>query len=129
MNKSELKTYYKEISSALICPAKQKKAFIDDFKANVDEYLANFPDADMDKIKAEFGTAQEIASSFIINSDTAKIKKKLDMRKLILIAVVIALAIYLVFVVISLIDVHTEAHGYMQEAIMMINTFTGGELL
>lgn len=129
MNNKQLKSYYKEISSALICSAKQKKAFMNELKSDIDEYLAACPQADMDKIKAEFGTAQEIASSFLTGSDTAEIKKKLDIRKLILIAVVIALVIYLAFVVISLIDVHTEAHGYIEEGIMMINTSVGGELL
>ena len=129
MNNKQLKSYYREISSALICPQKQKKAFMRDFKNNIDEYLSTCPEADMDKIKAEFGTAQEIASSFVWGSDTAEIKKKLDIRKLLIIAVIIALAIYLAFVVISLIDVHTEAHGYIDEGIMMISTLTGGEIL
>ena len=129
MNNKQLKSYYREISSALICSQKQKKAFIRDFRTNVDEYLSAYPEADLDKIKAEFGTAQEIASSFVWGSDTAEIKKKLDIRKLILVAVVIALVIYLAFVVISLIDVHTEAHGYIEEGIMMINTSVGGALL
>lgn len=129
MNNKQLKSYYKEISSALICSAKQKKAFMNELKSDIDEYLATCPQADMDKIKAEFGTAQEIASSFITGSDTAEIKRKLDIRKLLIIAVIIALAIYLAFIVISLIDVHSEAHGYIQESVMMVSTLVGGELL
>ena len=128
MNKSELKKYYNEISTVLICERKQKKAFIKDLSANVDEYLAVCPEADIDKIKAEFGTPEEIASSFIANSDTIKIKKKLDIKKLILIAVVVALAIYLAFIIISLIDVHTEAHGYMEEGVVILNMLTGGDV-
>lgn len=129
LNNKELKFYYKEVSSALICSQKQKKAFMNDFKSEVEDYLSAYPQADIDNIKAEFGTAGEIASSFIMSSDTAEIKKKLDIRKLLIIAVATALVLYLIFVVTSLIDVHTEAHGYIQESIMMINTIMGGELL
>ena len=127
MNNKELKKYYNEIFSALICDRKQKKAFLNDFSANVDEYLTACPEADIDKIKAEFGTPEEIASSFIANSDTIKIKKKLDIKKLILIAVIIVLTIYIAFIIISLIDVHTEAHGYMEEGVVIINTLTGDD--
>ena len=127
MNKAELKGYYAEISDKILCDRKQKSAFIKELKANIDEYLTINPEADIDNIKEEFGTAEEIANSFITNSDTTKIKKMLDYKKLMLLAIVIALLIYLAFVVISLIDVHTEAHGYIEEGIMMINTFIGGE--
>lgn len=126
MNKAELKEYYAEISDKILCDRKQKSAFIKELSSDIDEYLTLYPEADMDKIKAEFGTAEEIASSFINNSDTAKIRKMLNFKKLMLLAVVIALLVYTVFVVISLIDVHTEAHGYMQEGIMMISVLKGG---
>lgn len=129
INMTELKVYYSEISKAVVCPKKEKAAFLAELKSNVEEFISLTPEADIDMIKAEFGTAEQIASSFIVNADAAAIKKKVDIRKLILIFLAIVLAVYLAFVVISLIDVHTESHGYMQEGIMMINTFTGGELL
>ncbi len=127
--KNELKAYYSEIEKNIICDRKQKSAFMAELKANIDEYLATEGETDMEKIKAEFGTPEMIAASFLSGSDAAAIKKKLNIRKIILIAIVIALAIYLAFVIISLIDVHTEAHGYMEEGIMMISTIKGGGTL
>lgn len=127
--KNELKAYYSEIEKNIICDRKQKSAFMAELKANIDEYLATEGETDLEKIKAEFGTPEMIAASFLSGSDAAAIKKKLNIRKIILIAIVIALAIYLAFVIISLIDVHTEAHGYMEEGIMMISTIKGGGTL
>lgn len=127
--KNELKAYYSEIEKNLICEHRQKTAFMAELKANIDEYLAISPDADIERIKAEFGTPDEIASSFIGNSDVQTIKKRLDIKKSILIAIALALAIYLAFVVISLIDIHTEAHGFIEEGIMMISTLKGGGIL
>ena len=126
MNNTQLKAYYKEIEKLLVCDRKQKNAFISELKANIDDYVSNCPEADIDKIKAEFGTPEIIAESFLSNSDAIAIRKKLNIKKCILIALAIALIIYLAFVVISLIDVHTEAHGYMQESIMMISALKGG---
>ena len=129
MNKKELKEYYNEIEKILVCDRKQKTAFMAELKANIDEYLAIEGEADIEKIKAEFGTPEMIAASFLSGSDAAAIKKKLNIKKSILIAIVIALAIYLAFVIISLIDVHTEAHGYMEEGIMLISTLKGGDII
>ncbi|MBQ7296035.1 MAG: hypothetical protein IJW86_10790 [Clostridia bacterium] len=127
--KNELKAYYSEIEKNLICERRQKSAFMAELKANIDEFLAISPDADIERIKAEFGTPEEIADSFISNSNAGVIKKRFDIKKSILIAIALALVIYLAFVVISLIDVHTEAHGYIEEGIMMISAFKGGAVL
>lgn len=129
MNKTELKAYYSEIEKLLVCDRKQKTAFMTELMANIDEYIATVGEINMDSIRAEFGTPEVIAESFLINSDAVTIKKKLDIKKRILIAIAIALMIYLAFIVISLIDVHTEAHGYMQESIMMISILKGGSIL
>ncbi len=129
MNKKDLKEYYCEIEKLLVCDRKRKLAFMADLKANIDEYLAIFPDSDIEKIKTEFGTPEVIAESFLSNSNAAAIKKKLDIKKCILMALIIALAVYIAFVIISLIDVHTEAHGHIEEGIMMINTVSGGVAL
>lgn len=129
MNKTELKAYYSEIEKLLVCDRKQKTAFMTELMTNIDEYIATVGETDIDSIRAEFGTPEVIAESFLMNSDAVTIKKKLDIKKCILIAIVIALVIYLAFVVISLIDVHTEAHGYIEEGIMMISTLKGGAVL
>lgn len=129
MNNSELKAYYKEIEKLLVCDRKQKDEFMFALKADIDEYIATVGETDIESIRAEFGTPEKIAESFLSNSDALTIKKKLDIKKCIIIAVVVALLIYLAFVIISLIDVHTEAHGYIEEGIMMINTLIGGDSL
>lgn len=129
MNNTELKAYYKEIEKLLVCDRKQKTAFMAELQANIDDYIADVGKTDMASIRAEFGTPETIAESFLSNSDALAIKKKIDIKKCILIAIVVVLLIYLAFVVISLIDVHTESHGYMQEGIMTINTLVGGGLL
>ena len=126
MNSKELKEYYKEIERLLVCDCKQKSAFMAELRANIDDYIATVGETDIESIRAEFGTPEKIAESFLSNSDALTIKKKLSIRKCIVIALAAALLIYLAFVIISLFDVHTESHGYMQESIMMINALKGG---
>lgn len=126
MNNTDLKEYYREIEKLLVCQRKQKADFMSALKADIDEYIATVGQADIENIRAEFGTPEKIAESFLSNSDAVTIKRKTDLRKCIVAAVIVALVIYFAFVIISLVDVHTEAHGYIEEGIMMINTLTGG---
>ena len=122
--------YLSKVSKALICDKKQKKAVLDQLRADVEDYLSENSEATVADIEGCFGTPESIAASFMENVDTVKLKRSLDLKKIIVIAVVIALAIYALFVVISLIDVHDEAHGYFEEGIMMIkNNIAGGELI
>lgn len=123
----ELKLYFKDVTDKLICDRKQKKYFIECLKNDVKDFLAQTPDATLKQVEAVFGTPEVIAQSFMENSDSTEIKRKLDIKKIITAAIIIALLIYLVFVIISLIDVHTEAHGYFEEGILMFNSILKGE--
>lgn len=125
----QLKEYYSEVSKALPCSVKQKKIFLAQLKNDVDTFLLDSPDASVEEIKLRFGTAQSIAESFIYSSDFTSLKKATDIKKILLIGVIVALAVYLAFVIISLIDVHTEAHGYFREGFMLIDSFREVNLL
>ena len=110
--------YVSSVSSLIICPLKQKKAFLAELRSDVENFLVETENATKKDIEKFFGTPESIASSFISNTDSAKIKRKISIKNIIILAVVLALLIYLAFVVISLIDVHTESHGYFEEGIV-----------
>ena len=113
-----LNEYISSVSSLIICPLKQKKAFLAELRSDVENFLVETENATKKDIENFFGTPESIASSFISNTDSAKIKRKISIKNIFIIAVILALLIYLAFVVISLIDVHTESHGYFEEGIV-----------
>ncbi len=125
----ELKKYYSRVSKTVFCSRKQKKEFIQQLKENVEEYVADTPDATIEDIKNSFGTPETIAESFMVNTDSAKIKKQIQIKKMIFIALIVALGIYALFVVLSLIDVHTEAHGYFEEGFLTVGNIIEGGML
>lgn len=125
MNKitqKDLNSYYSLISRSLICSKKQKAAFLGELKTSVEEYLCENEGATAEDVYAFFGTPAEIAGSFMENNSAEKLKKGLGVRRMVFIALAVALLIYLAFIVISLIDVHSEAHGYMKQEIMAVDT-------
>ncbi len=133
MNKSlicQLDSYYKEITDYLICSKKEKSSFIKELKTDIDEFILSFPEAAYEDIISTFGTPREIADSFISLAKTEDIRKRLDIRKLITGLLLAAFIIYLLFIIISLIDVHTESHGYFEEGFLFIQKIvTGGGVL
>ncbi len=116
----KLDCYYKEISSRVTCSAKQKRSFIRELKCEVEEFIRNSPEAGIDDIKSVFGTPSEIAESFTVNITAEEEKKIFTVRKIVLYSAAAFLLVWILFAVISLIDVHTEAHGYFSEGVLYI---------
>ncbi len=127
---SLLNGYISSVSSQLVCSPKLKKAFLSELRADVSAYLSQEENPTREKIECIFGSPEMIASSFISHSDSTEIRKKTSLKKIITVAVIVALIIYLAFVVISLIDVHTEAHGYFEEGIVSasVSIMKGGRI-
>lgn len=130
VTEKELKNYYSQISRLLLCGRKQKKDFLCQLEENVSEYLADTPDAAMEDIEKAFGTPESIGDSFTVNTDSLRLRKQIQIKKLLIVAVIVALIIYALFVLLSLIDVHTEAHGYFEEGFLAVSyMIKDGELL
>ena len=123
INEHELNIYFRDISKQLKCPHNQKKTFMEELKINVDEFLRVKQSVCMKDIYKEFGTPDEIACSFSELSESRKSNKTLI--KLIVFFIACILVVYIVFVIVSLIDVHEEAHGYLQDGFLVIEAVWG----
>lgn len=113
-----LNEYISSVSSRLVCPSKQKKDFLNQLSDAVELYISEKENATKEELEGVFGSPESIASEFISNTDSKELRRKISLKKFVVIAVTLALLIYFAFVVISLIDVHTEAHGYFEEGIV-----------
>ncbi len=116
----ELKDYYLQIDRLTLCDRRRKKEFLCQLKENVEEFISDLPEATMQDVEKTFGTPEAIAESFTANTDGVQIRKQVKLKKVLVMAVIAALIIYALFVVISLIDVHTEAHGYFEEGFLTV---------
>lgn len=128
MNNAEerrLAAYYAEIASLLPCGRREKSRLLRELKADVNEYLAASPDAAPETVAAVFGTPEQIAESALQSVAPVSLRRRLTLKRAMLLALVVIVLAYLIFVVVSLIDVHTEAHGYFTEGILRIVTEIG----
>ena len=120
-----LRDYCADVSALLPCGRREKNALLRELRQNVEDYLADAPDAPPETLLSVFGTPEQIAESMLQTVQPAALRKKLTLKKAVLLALLAAVLIYAAFVVVSLIDVHTEAHGYFTEGILRIAAVTG----
>lgn len=106
------KKYIKEINSFLICDFGTRNKFIGDLKSDIDEYIENNSVTDFDSVYNHFGEPQNIAKGFLETADTKKIKRKMNITKVAVTAIIIALVMFGVFLAINLIDAHQDYTGY-----------------
>ena len=121
-----LQGYYAEVSSLLPCDRREKHALLRDLRASVEEYLTEKPFASPETLLSVFGTPEQIAQSALQTADAGVIRKRLTLKKAVLLALLAVVLIYAAFVAASLIDVHTEAHGYFSEGFLRITRMWGG---
>ncbi len=79
-----LKRYYRGIRKELPCSRKMRNQILQQIQENVNLYLEQNPSADFDAVQKHFGTAQEIASSYIDDQNTSELLCKIRLKKKVL---------------------------------------------
>lgn len=73
--------YLKEVQDALICPDKEKKRFLADFRENVYSCYADEPDMTEENLRERFGSPEEISDSFVHDEDPSVVRKTLSFNR------------------------------------------------
>lgn len=108
----DVKIYIKEVKSLLICDYKTQKKFIGDIKSRIDEHIESGCVKNIDDIYKQIGTPQDIAKAFFENADVKKVKKKMNITRIILIGIIAALLMLAGTLIIEIIDGHSSNNGY-----------------
>lgn len=114
----ERKQYLKEISSSLVCSAKDRKRFINDLNDNIDEFINTHPEANIDELKNAMGTSQEIAEEFMANASPKEIKKRISAIRILIISIVIIVLIMVIFLITIFIDSFRANRGHFNNTII-----------
>lgn len=110
--KKDLKKYIKDINSYLICDCGTRNKFISDLKSDIDEYIESKSITDFSAVRNHFGEPRDIAKGFLETADTKKIKRKMNITRVALIAVIVALVMWGIGITVELIDAHRDYAGY-----------------
>lgn len=120
MTDKDVKNYLADISRYLVCTNRQKKIILEDIEISVWDYIENANVNDISVVYKHFGSPEVIAKTYLADlANPADVKKALGKKKLLIVAVVTALVVALLIwgigVIITLIDHHNEDPGYIVE--------------
>lgn len=101
LNKA-ISDYISDVRKNLICNNKLKKQIINDFRNSVLDFAETRKITDINEIYAHFGTPEEVARTHLIDADPIKIKNATNMKKVLLTAAIIAIALYVSAIMIAL---------------------------
>ncbi|MBQ6863609.1 MAG: hypothetical protein IJO14_05165 [Clostridia bacterium] len=115
LTEKEIKTYISDVGNNLFCSRKQKKQILADIKNEVLTYAENKRITDINEIYAHFGTPEEIAKAYIADAEPQNIKKAINIRKLLVAAVAIVLAMLAITFIIAIVDSHNANAAYFTD--------------
>ncbi len=104
IQKNEVDKYIKAICKQIPYKTNETKKFIDDLKANINNYVEDNQVKDIAEIKLQFGTEEEVANAFLEMVDTKTVKRKISIKRLITVLIIAVIAIWGIGVTISVID-------------------------
>ncbi|MBE6786109.1 MAG: hypothetical protein E7538_07765 [Ruminococcaceae bacterium] len=109
MIEKDIKIYLHAIDNNLVCPKKQKKTILEDIEASIRDYIENENITDISQLYSHFGSAEEIAKTYLADFVTpADIKRAVNKKKALIIGVIVALIIWLLGVCIAVYDAHDD---------------------
>lgn len=122
VSKRELRKYLRQIKAELLCPCKERNRILGDLKESISGYLDEHPEATIESVRAFFGSAQQIAASYVEELPTPELMQKLKLRRNILryvVAIVgsaalLCVALWIATIVTALISVHNSSDPHVE---------------
>lgn len=108
----EKRKYLNEVRSYFISDQGTRNKFIRDLKSDIDGFIEENAVTDFKSVYDRFGKPQDIAKGFFENADIKKIKRKMNITRVVLIAVVMALVMFAAFLTVELINANWDHTGY-----------------
>ncbi|MBQ6863602.1 MAG: hypothetical protein IJO14_05130 [Clostridia bacterium] len=111
----DIEKYLSQVKSYLHCKKADKDVILEDIRTAVFEFSEEFAIESIDDIYRRFGTPEEIAKAYLSDAEPSNIKKAINIRKVIIAAVIAVIVIYLGIMIFVAVDAHNETHGYFTE--------------
>lgn len=122
VSQSELKKYFHSIKKALRSTPGEKKHLLAALQSDVEEYLAENPEASMDDVVSHFGTPETIGMEHIQELPVEEVSKRINSatfnKKAVMIALVVVVVLVFVYLLaITLITLDHSSQYYDEEII------------
>ena len=102
----EIEKYLSEIRVSLVCSSKLKNEIISEIEGFVYDFAEHKEIRDISEIYEHFGTPEEMAKTYLSQADPKEIKRAVNVRKVVVIGITVALLMLAGSLLISLMDAH-----------------------
>ena len=107
----DIEKYLSQVESYLHCKKEARIAILADIREAVFEFAENNEVHSIDDIYKRFGTPEEIAKAYLSDAEVQNIKKAINIRKLLVAAIVASLLIFTSIMIGIFIDSHNDRNG------------------
>ncbi len=111
ITQKEINRYIKDIKKELLYSSKQSREFLAGLRQNVCDFAAENENADMAQVTEQFGTPEDIAATFFEQYSKDDIKRKVNIRRVVVAAVVAIVMMFATAMITIIIDTHGDGHG------------------
>ncbi len=118
ITQKQINKYIKDIKKELLYGTRESRQFLKELKQNVTDYAEENQNADMAQVTEQFGKPEDIAATFFEQYGKEDIKKKVNIRRVVIVALTIAITMFIIALAIELIDAHRTGMGYYSEEIV-----------
>ncbi len=107
----DIEKYLSQVKAYLPCKKSDKVVILADIRQAISEFAENSDIQSIDDIYKRFGTPEEIAKAYLSDAEPKKITNAINIRKVVIAAVVAALLVFTGFVTAVFLDLHGDSHG------------------
>lgn len=115
----ELRAYQKEIRRLLLVKTKASAGFLSELENNMMDYAEANHITDIEKIKARFGSPEDVARAFFAETEIGAVRKKLNLRNAAVAALLAALFLWGAAVTALYVEGRSDMHGSFREEIIV----------
>lgn len=108
----QVKHYIREIKGYLICDFGTKRRFIKDLRGDIYNYMEDNNITNIEEVTEHFGTPKSIAMSFFESVDIKKVKRRMNISRIILFGVLAVIVIWSVGVTVAVVNSNNDNINY-----------------
>lgn len=113
----EIQKYKKHVKALLICDSKTAKSYLSDLENGIADFVENSGATSIEEVITRFGEPEVVARAFFESADIRKIKRRKNIKRMLLVGVLLAVVIWAVAVSYLSIEAHLSMPGYFVETV------------
>ena len=112
ITQKEINRYIKDIKKELLYGTKESRQFLKELKQNVTDYAEENQNADMAEVTEQFGKPEDIAATFFEQYDKNEIKRKVNVRRVIIAASITVVLMIATTLIVGMVDSFNSKLSY-----------------